>query len=57
MAIIDTGLLVGPCPFRSVPSSVADLVALRQAAELDCAVATGFRSLLYSDRGVGAGFG
>ena len=49
MAIIDTGLLVGPCPFRSVPSSVADLVALRQAAELDCAVATGFRSLLYYD--------
>lgn len=49
MAIIDTGLLVGPCPFRAVPSSVADLAVLRQAAELDRAVATGFRSLLYYD--------
>ena len=49
MTIIDTGLLLGPCPFRDVPSSVADLLALREAAGLDRAVATGFRSLLYYD--------
>ncbi len=49
MAIIDTGLLLGPCPFRDIPSSVDDLCLLRQAAGLDRAVATGFRSLLYYD--------
>ena len=49
MTVIDTGLLLGPCPFRTVPSSVADVLALHQAAGFDRAVAMGFRSLLYFD--------
>ena len=49
MSIIDTGLLIGPCPFRKVPSSVADVAALHENASLDRVVATGFRSLLYYD--------
>lgn len=46
---VDTGLLLGPCPFRSSPSTAADLLALRQRAGLGCAIASGFRSLLYFD--------
>ena len=49
MTIVDTSLLVGCCPFRYLPSSVADLSALRVAAGLDRAVAMGFASLLYYD--------
>ncbi|MFT5085740.1 MAG: putative TIM-barrel fold metal-dependent hydrolase [Candidatus Latescibacterota bacterium] len=49
IAAVDTGLLLGPCPFRSLPSSPEDLLALRQRAGLERAVATGFRSLLYFD--------
>ena len=46
---VDVNLLVGPCPFRAVPTAPADLVALRSAAGLERAVATGFRSLFYYD--------
>lgn len=46
---IDSGLIVGPCPFRRVPSGVEELQALRQRAGLWRAVASGFRSLLYYD--------
>ncbi len=46
---IDSGLIVGPCPFRRVPSSVEELQVLRQRAGLWRAVASGFRSLLYYD--------
>ena len=46
---IDSGLIVGPCPFRQIPSSVDELQVLRQRAGLHRAVASGFRSLLYYD--------
>jgi len=49
IAAVDTGLLLGPCPFRSLPSSLEDLVELRERAGLERAVASGFRSLLYFD--------
>ena len=49
MTVVDTGLLLGPCPFRTIPSAVADVLALREAAGFDRAVAMGFRSLLYFD--------
>ena len=49
MSVIDPNLFVGICPFRPIPSSVAELEALRNAAQLDAAVATGFDSLLYHD--------
>ncbi len=49
LAGIDTGLLVGPCPFRSVPSTPEDLLILRRRAGLERAIASGFRSLLYFD--------
>ena len=49
MPIIDPSLFVGLCPFRSIPSSVAGLRALRERAGLDRAVATGFRSMFYYD--------
>ncbi len=47
--VVDTNFLVGTCPFRRVASEPKDLVELRQSAELDRAIATGFRSLLYYD--------
>ncbi len=46
---IDASLFVGACAFRELPSSVDDLQALRLHAELDRAVATGFRSIFYFD--------
>lgn len=49
VTVVDTGLLLGPCPFRTIPSAVADVLALREAAGFDRAVAMGFRSLLYFD--------
>lgn len=49
MAVVDTTLLVGPCPFREVPTGVEDLERLRERAGLDGAIATGFRSLFYFD--------
>ena len=49
MTVVDTGLLLGPCPFRTIPSAVADVLALRKAAGFDRAVAMGFRSLFYFD--------
>ena len=49
MPVVDTNLLVGTCPFRTVPSGPEDLALLRQHASLARAVATGFRSLLYYD--------
>ena len=49
IAAIDTGLLLGPCPFRSLPSAPEDLLELRQRAGLERAIASGFRSLLYFD--------
>ena len=47
--VVDVNLLVGRCPFRAVPAAPADLVALRSAAGLERAVASGFRSLFYYD--------
>ncbi|MDA0745260.1 MAG: amidohydrolase family protein [bacterium] len=47
--MIDTSLFVGPCPFRDVPSSAEALNLLRTRAELDRAIGTGFRSMLYFD--------
>ena len=49
MSVIDTTLLVGSCPFRNVPGGMDDLNRLRERAELDLAIATGFRSLFYFD--------
>jgi predicted TIM-barrel fold metal-dependent hydrolase len=49
MSVVDTTLLVGSCPFRDVPGRMDDLNRLRERAELDLAVATGFRSLFYFD--------
>jgi len=49
MPVVDTNFFVGPCPFRETPSDVDDLLALRERAGLDLAIATGFRSLLYYD--------
>ena len=49
VTVVDSGLLLGPCPFRTIPSAVADVLALREAAGFDRAVAMGFRSLLYFD--------
>ena len=49
IAAIDTGLLLGPCPFRSLPSAPEDLLELRQRAGLERAIASGFRALLYFD--------
>ena len=49
MMVVDVNLLAGTCPFRAVPSAPEDLVALRSAAGIDRAVATGFRSLFYYD--------
>ena len=46
---IDTGLFVGACPFRGLPSTPDDISALRRAAALDRAIATGFGSLFYHD--------
>ena len=45
----DTNLILGPCPFRSIPSSVEELEKLKGRAGLQHAVASGFRSLLYYD--------
>ena len=45
----DTNLILGPCPFRSIPSSVEELEKLKGRAGLQRAVASGFRSLLYYD--------
>ena len=53
MPLIDTNLLVGPCPFRDIPSTPADLLLLKERARLDRAIAMGFRSLLYYDPIVG----
>ena len=50
---IDTGLLVGPCPFREVPNTAADIMLLKDRAGLERAIATGFRSLLYYDPSAG----
>ena len=49
MPIIDTNLFVGHCPFRSIPSGLADLTKLRADAGLDRAVATGFDSVFQFD--------
>ncbi len=49
MSIVDTSLFVGDCPFRDIPSSAEDLEALRERAQIDRAVATGFRSMFYYD--------
>ena len=49
MAVIDTNLIVGTCPFRAVPSGVEDMLALREKAELDLGIATGFDSIFYYD--------
>jgi len=45
----DTNLILGPCPFRSIPSNVEEIEKLRERAGLQRAVASGFRSLLYYD--------
>ena len=45
----DINLILGPCPFRSIPSSVDELERLKRRAGLERAVASGFRSLLYYD--------
>lgn len=45
----DTNLILGPCPFRSIPSGVEELEMLRGRAGLQRAVGSGFRSLLYYD--------
>ena len=45
----DTNLILGPCPFRSIPSGVEELEMLRERAGLQRAVGSGFRSLLYYD--------
>lgn len=45
----DSNLILGPCPFRPIPSSVEELQALQRRAGLRRAVASGFRSLLYYD--------
>ena len=42
--VVDVNLLVGRCPFRAVPAAPADLVALRSAAGLERAVASGSRT-------------
>ena len=48
-AVIDVNLLVGPCPFRRIPSSAAEIERLRGEAGLERGIATGFRSLFYYD--------
>ena len=49
MSVVDTMFLVGPCPFREIPTGVDELERLRGRANLEMAIATGFRSLFYFD--------
>ena len=49
MAVIDTNLIVGTCPFRALASDVEGVRVLRDKAGLDLGIATGFDSLFYHD--------